>query len=255
MGVELRIVPVERLRTITVQIGYRREVGSLQGGSAISRLVKSSFTDTYGQEWYPGVELFGEGIFIFIDEPYAPSGSAAEEWRKAWEQSGDYPDELFRGTRAAWTGIPSSQASQVHTPQVKEELHPMFVWWHTLSHLVIRAISIHAGYSSASIRERVYVDINDDVRATGGIVLYATQPGSDGTLGGLTGLVPYFEEILLQVREMAVSCSNDPLCGESHFRKGDYAGAACYGCTLVSETSCEHRNLWLDRRVLVENLP
>ena len=35
-------------------------------------------------------------------------------------------------------------------PGTKEEyLHPVFVWWHTLSHRLITALSVDSGYSSA----------------------------------------------------------------------------------------------------------
>ncbi len=51
-------------------------------------------------------------------------------------------------------------------------------------------------------------------------------------------------------------CSNDPICADHH--PGDAVderalqGAACHGCLLVSETSCERRNNYLDRALLVE---
>ena len=86
-------------------------------------------------------------------------------------------------------------------------------------------------------------------------MLYATQLGSEGTLGGLVALVPYFQGILDAAIENIQSCSADPLCLEHRFRPGNYNGAACYGCLLLSETSCEHRNMWLDRNVFLENIP
>jgi hypothetical protein len=86
-------------------------------------------------------------------------------------------------------------------------------------------------------------------------LLYATQPGSEGTLGGLVALVPYFNETMRTTFEMLETCSGDPLCVENYFTPGHYNGAACYSCLLISETSCEHRNMWLDRNVLMENQP
>lgn len=83
--------------------------------------------------------------------------------------------------------------------------------------------------------------------------MYSTQQGCDGTLGGLIALAPYFYDILNRAFEMLENCSGDPLCFESKFKSGNYNGAACYGCLLISETSCEHRNMWLDRTVLLEN--
>ena len=133
-------------------------------------------------------------------------------------------------------------------------MHPQFIWWHTLSHLVLRAISAESGYSSASIRERIYFENNGKL-SRGGILLYVTQPGSEGTLGGLIALVPHMQKILLDAIQNAQTCSGDPLCKQNSFSNGKYGGAACYGCLLTSETSCEHRNMWLDRNILLEKLP
>jgi len=236
-GKLFRITPVLRLRTVTVQRGYRRDVGS----DVIPKLVDVSFPDPVfpQQRWYPGVEFPGEGIFIIFDENdgwnFRIKGETAKIWLDAFNAS-SYPDYVFRD------------------PSLREELHPLFVWWHTFSHFLIRSIAAESGYSSASIRERVYFE-HGDTAARGGVLVYATQPGSEGTLGGLVALTPYFQDILDVIFEQLEVCSGDPLCLEHRFRAGDYNGAACYGCVLLSETSCEHRNMWLDRHVMLENLP
>jgi hypothetical protein len=53
-------------------------------------------------------------------------------------------------------------------------------------------------------------------------------------------------------------CSNDPICADHKpdDRNGDRAthGAACHGCLLIAETSCEMRNLFLDRSLLVRTM-
>jgi len=242
-GHVFRVVPIQHLRAVTVQIGYRRDIPIT--GKPQPKMVDIGFPDPRNPtvKWYPGVELFGEGIFIMLDEndgyQFEMQGTCTEEWIKAFRErmSGVHPSYLFRGAG-------------------REELHPAFVWWHSLAHLLIRSISLEAGYSSASIRERIYLEITDE-RARGGIILYATQSGVDGTLGGLIALVPYFETILDRALELSEVCSGDPLCRETrfNFKRGMCNGAACYGCLLLSETSCEHRNIWLDRNVLIENMP
>ena len=237
LGTRLRVVPVLTLRTVTAQLGFRREVDTRQPGEVVD--VSFVPPGAAGPHWFPGAEFLGEGVFIILepDDPgrHRLSGEAARTWIAAMG-SGSYPEYLFRG------------------PPTRTELHPGFVWWHTLSHLLLRATSVEAGYSSASIRERVYLNLAPG-RARGGILLYATQPGTDGTLGGLIALVPSFDAILESAFDAVQSCSGDPLCGEHRFADGQYNGAACYACLLVSETSCEHRNMWLDRTVLQDNLP
>ena len=241
-GTSFRIVPVQRLRTVIVQQGYRREVDTRNP----AQIVDVSFADPSNpsQKWYPGVEFFGEGIFIMLDhndgwQNSALKGDDAERWFKTFEGGAQtsYPGHIFR--------------DRSH----RDELHPAFIWWHTLSHLLIRAISGEAGYPSASIRERVYLEVQNNTRVRGGILLYAVQPGSEGTMGGLMALAPHFKKILYRALDMLENCSGDPLCIENAFSPGHYCGAACYGCLFLSETSCEHRNMWLDRRILMDNLP
>jgi hypothetical protein len=237
----LRVTPISRLRTVTVQIGYRREVPRGVAGAPASTVPVFSEHDNY--RWYPGVEYLGEGLFIVLDDDegwhFPMEGSAAPRWQTnhANPPANHYSDHLFRA------------------PADKDELHPVFAWWHTLAHLLLRAVSLDAGYSSSSIRERVFIEFGENGRARGGVILYATQPGSEGTMGGLIALTPHFQGIVDRAMEMARSCSNDPLCAEQRFRAGEHNGASCYGCLLVSETSCEHRNLWLDRVLLQQNLP
>jgi len=235
-GTRFRVAPISRLRTVIVQRGYRRAVDT----ETHPELVDISFTDSQGRKWYPAVEFLGEGIFITIAEDdgenFRVEGKSADRWMKAYYSSLSYPEHLFRDA------------------QNRVELHPLFVWWHTFSHLLIRAISVESGYSSAAIRERIYLEVLEQ-GARGGVVLYATQPGSEGTLGGLIALVPSFQHIINAALEQLQTCSGDPLCRDQKFDVGAYNGAACYGCLLLSETSCEHRNMWLDRNVMLENQP
>ena len=241
-GLRFAIAPVQTLRAVTVQKGFRRDIPEPGGVDDLPKLVSVSHTqqgDSRG--WYPGVELFGEGIFIWLEDNDGwagnPVGPRAEHWLKAWRRAESYPSFAFRDAERS-----------------RDELHPGFFWWHTLSHLLVRVIGEDAGYSAASIRERVYIETGDG-RYRGGILLYATQPGSDGTLGGLIALAPHMERILRVALERSAVCSGDPLCKESRHSQGDYNGASCYACTMNSETSCEHRNMWLDRGVLLDNLP
>src|SRR5205807_4202046 len=93
----LRVVPVLRLRTVTVQKGYRRDVDT----SNVSALVDIGFRDptSPGQSWYPGVEFLGEGIFLMLDADdgwhHELTGDAAHSWREAGKISKSYPDYVF----------------------------------------------------------------------------------------------------------------------------------------------------------------
>ncbi len=227
-GRTYRLTPITKLRSVIIQVGYLRPV---PGGKP--ELVDVGFTDSEGVRWYPGVKHFGEGLFI-TSKDIGPGGPNWERWNDAFlNRSREYEDNLFLN------------------PHKRIELNPLFVWWHTFSHLLIRSLSQHSGYSSASLRERVYVDVK---RGIGGVLIYTVQPG-DGSLGGLISLTPKFKEILSKVQELASSCPNDPLCSDQEFSPPLYVGAACYACTYLSETSCEYRNMWLDRHLLMEVPP
>lgn len=227
----LRVVPIERLRTVLVQKGYKR----------VEFDNNPHETPTWGKEegsdisWYPGVEHFGEGIYVDLEQlpgvSFYPTGTAAARW-----------DELLQKQRRNGNNFDHILY-----------WNALAVWWHTLSHRLINALSIHSGYSSTAIRERVYLSADDKGGIRGGVVLYTTQPGGDGTLGGLTSLVPHFEEVLRLALENLDNCSNDPLCESSELDAVHHLGAGCYSCLLVSETSCEHLNAFLDRQLLLQN--
>jgi hypothetical protein len=71
-------------------------------------------------------------------------------------------------------------------------------------------------------------------------------------------VAPRFANILQAALRRLEICSNDPICAdhEPDERSGDRAthGAACHGCLLIAETSCESRNLFLDRALLVRTM-
>ena len=91
-----------------------------------------------------------------------------------------------------------------------------------------------------------------------GILIYTATPGAQGTLGGLVAAGSRFSSILRNALARQLICSNDPVCAdhEPDGRSGDRAthGAACHGCLLIAETSCEMRNLFLDRSLLVQTM-
>ncbi len=216
------------------------------------------------QRWYPGVELFGEGIFLDLDgAPLTLVGKRLDAWQRRFDESdrpsGDAQKEGKKSTKQKGGKGPTTKderADEASQPgdadKTRLRSRPVHVWWHTLSHRLLRALAVDSGYSSAAIRERVYV-IDDDGKIRGGLLLYTVQPGGDGTLGGLISLVPRFDQVLESALRDLGTCSNDPLCEQSPQLGAE--GAACYSCVLTSETSCEHHNLGLDRLLLLDNLP
>ena len=63
------------------------------------------------------------------------------------------------------------------------------------------------------------------------------------------------ETHLRRALELGRLCSNDPVCAQhrsdSREEQRFLHGAACHGCLLIAETSCERRNEFLDRALVV----
>ena len=121
---------------------------------------------------------------------------------------------------------------------------------HSLSHLLITAVSLDCGYSASAIRERVYAG-----EYGYGILLYTAAAGSEGSLGGLVEVGRDIESHLQRALELGRLCSNDPVCAQhdpaNRHEERFLHGSACHGCLLIAETSCEWRNEFLDRALVV----
>ena len=229
-----RIVLVHRLREVVAQLGFTRfeastadVEGELQMGVVAAPLAREL-------SWLPAVENRGEGVFIQFRK------SAVEEWLKR-------PEGVERG-RWLRAGFESWQQQHPHSHREFPGL-PYFLL-HSLSHLLLTAVSLECGYPASSIRERVYA-----LDAGYGILLYTGTPDAEGTLGGLVETGRQVDRHLRTALELGRLCSNDPVCAQ-HDPQSPHEcrflhGAACHGCLLIAETSCEQHNDFLDRAVVV----
>jgi hypothetical protein len=185
--------------------------------------------------WFPAVENRGEGVFVQL------RAAAVQSWLER-QPVRQRLDALAIG-HTRWM---EDRKSERPFPGGS------YVLLHTLSHLMIQSLSMRCGYPASSIRERIYADAQAE---RFGILLYTGSPDAEGTLGGLVQQARHLEEHLAQALRMSALCSNDPICaqhapGES--MEGRWLhGAACHGCALVAETSCEMRNDYLDRALVV----
>lgn len=239
-GFTIRVTPVSRLTTTLAQTEYRR-IDPIEG-TPVSTAFQSE-----GREWFPAVQMSGEGVFI--DTEY--NGSEAGDRNKL---EGDKFDDWMKFHRKSVES--NSQKLMSLTELGKDSFHPITVWWHTLSHRLITSISLDSGYSAAAIRERIYVNIDPAIgRIRGGVLIYTSQPGGDGTLGGLIDSVEAFDNVLKKAINELNMCSNDPICEDQSVKDTEGNGAACYACLYLSETSCELFNMGLDRNLLLDNLP
>jgi hypothetical protein len=229
------VTQVHRLREVIALVGFTRL-------EAVTPDIDGEYeTDVeraqIAQEpsWFPAVENRGEGVFVHL----RPESVQAWLARPAVTNR---IDALAKGHQR-WVRDRKSQRPFPGGP---------YVLLHTLAHLLIQSLAMRCGYAASSIRERVYVDPQ---AGRFGVLLYTGSPDAEGTLGGLVHQARHLEAHLLHALRWSALCSNDPICalhvpGES--MEGRWLhGAACHGCALVAETSCEMRNDYLDRAVVV----
>jgi hypothetical protein len=232
-GIEA-VTQVHRLREILALVGFTRL-------EAISPDINGEYeTDVeradiaIEPQWFPAVENRGEGIFVQLRP------AQVQSWL---ERPGvtTRVDALRRG-HDLWASDRRSRRPFPGGP---------YVLIHTLAHLLIQSLAMRCGYPASSIRERIYVGLPDRF----GVLLYTGSPDAEGTLGGLVQQARHFEDHLTEALAASALCSNDPIC--AHHDPGASLehrwlhGAACHGCTLVAETSCEMRNDYLDRALVI----
>ena len=91
-----------------------------------------------------------------------------------------------------------------------------------------------------------------------GVLIYTASAGNQGTLGGLVEVSRRFAQVLESALERQRLCSGDPVCADHDpavaAEDRTLHGAACHGCLVIAETSCEARNLFLDRALLVDTV-
>lgn len=237
-----RVVAASRLREVRALRGFTRIESQAELGEVtdIEELkVAVAKLGLKENDWLPGIDLRGEGVFLELDEStveawemqakVAAEGSALGHRYGTWRTGRGDGGRPFPGMR--------------------------YVLLHTLAHMLIRQLSLDCGYSASSLRERIYCAGTDDPMS--GILIYTATSDSDGSLGGLVDqAVPdRLGPLLLEGLRAAAFCAQDPLCGLAEM--GGVAhlnGAACHACLLLAETSCEHGNRLLDRSVLIRTL-
>jgi len=185
------------------------------------------------QSWLPAVEHRGEGIFLELPLDKVTTWEARTPVQERIKRL-----EMAYNTWRQQRGLPATTVL------------PRQVLAHTLAHLFIRQLSLDCGYSSSSLRERIYA--GPDMC---GLLIYTASADSDGSLGGLIqqGRTNRFAATMQALLESAQWCSSDPLCSEHDpMQTGKLNGACCHACGLVSETSCEFANRLLDRALICD---
>ncbi|MBI5764260.1 MAG: DUF1998 domain-containing protein [Planctomycetes bacterium] len=230
-----RVVLVHRLREVVALAGFTRfeaaapdVAGELEMGVRRASLAREI-------SWLPAVENKGEGVFLQF------RSDAIE----AWLQRSDVIDRGRRLQAGFECWRREHQGTRRQFPGLQ------YILLHSFSHLLVTSVSLECGYPASSIRERIYA-----LPDTGyGVLLYTGSSDAEGTLGGLIQVGRRVHEHIEAALKLGVLCSNDPVCAQHESENTNECrflhGAACHGCLLIAETSCEQHNEFLDRALVV----
>jgi hypothetical protein len=235
-----RVLLVDKLRETRALVGFQRVVPRGQVDFvALKALLRRNPAPVAPNDWLPAYAVFGEGIFLELN------AARLREWEER---------DVVRRRADALAGNYGSKHES--TSDELAALTPRFILAHTLAHVLMNRLTFESGYSSAALRERLYVS-SDPNGPMAAIMIYTAAGDAEGTMGGLVrmGRPDRLGPALRRSVDEARWCSADPVCMEI----GDHGGqgpescnlAACHNCALVPETACEHFNRFLDRGLLI----
>lgn len=228
-----KILRLDKIKVTSLELDFSRVIpADLESTDVITKnIFRGNPKSIYS---YPVVENYGEGIFFSFNNDLIKDfkSKRIEEYLENLEAHSSFSEKMIK--------------------EAKEKGTNLFLV-HTFSHLIMKELEFRCGYPTSSLSERIYVSNSKDTKMYG-CLIYTTE-GAEGSMGGLVAQTRKnnLEDLIKSALIRATICNSDPLCWES---KGqglfDLNLASCFSCSLVSETSCELRNCYLDRRVLVD---
>ena len=156
------------MREVRVLRGFTRidpipDVGDLGEVEAINAGMASLAKTRLN--WLPGIDQRGEGIFVQLTE------TAVREWEE--RASVSKLEDRHKSAQRQWYA--ARNMVMPHTRPAR------YLLLHGLAHLLIRQLGLECGYSSSSLRERIYCSTESGAMA--GILIYTASPDSEGSLG------------------------------------------------------------------------
>ncbi len=236
------IKQVSELKLTQVQLSFNRNKprmafqdsdGNIRHSANAKRIFEGQDKNQYV---LPAVQNYGEGIFFQFNEESLNNLANDARFQKILERNLGPQDQGY-GT---W--------------EMLNRCGQKYFIVHSFSHLIMRELEFACGYPTASLKERLYIS-SEENKFMAGILIYTTD-GSEGSMGGLVTQASEhnIEKLIKNALLRGINCSSDPLCWESEGQGlFDFNLAACFSCSLVSETACEAMNLGLDRRGLVDS--
>ena len=234
-----RILRIDNMKITSAQLDFSRVVPVDSDADGI--IAKNIFRGKVDSvKVYPVVENYGEGIF------FAFNHELIDLFARKIDVINNFSDKL---EKVAQEKNPFSEGAIKYGLENNWQLYLV----HSFAHLIMRELEFKCGYPTASLSERIYVS-NDPNYQMYGCMIY-TAEGAEGSMGGVIAQTSpdNLIKLITNALERARICNSDPLCWESDGQGlFELNFASCFSCSLVSETSCEHRNIYLDRRILVD---
>ena len=232
-----RIMLIDKLRETRALWGFNRVYPEGSGRLRDRKAMLWQDAPEWQHSWLPAYVVHGEGLFLEFDAKRLA----------AWEEDARVIARV-EGMRRRYESVQKARRLR------QRDLTPRFVLLHTFAHLLMNQLTYESGYSSAALRERLYISGGGDPMAA--ILIYTAAGDAEGTMGGLVrmGKPGYLEPAMLDALRNADWCSADPVCmeiGDGGQGPDSCNMAACHNCALVPETACEEFNRFLDRGLVI----
>lgn len=237
-----KILRIDNMKITSAQLDFSRIDPSDADANPEELLSQNIFrSNPDNVKVYPVVENYGEGIFFVfnttkIEDFFKDNRIFIDTWKSKLIQISKSSDSFSKR---------DVEYGKTHNWQL--------YLVHTFSHLIMRELEFRCGYPTSSISERIYVS-NEEKYKMYGCLIY-TAEGAEGSMGGIIAQtrIENLANLIKSALKRSTICHSDPLCWESEGQGlFDLNFASCFACSLVSETSCELRNIYLDRRILVD---
>lgn len=236
-----RVMLLDNLRETRALVGFNRVFADSPAPLKDRRGLLWSEAPAWKDSWLPAYVVHGEGIFLELNHKLLSD----------WETR----PEVLKRLAPLIDRYENARSGRHLRPR---SISPRFVLLHTFAHLLMNQLTFECGYSSAALRERLYVSTRGE-RVMAGLLIYTAAGDAEGTMGGLVrmGKSGNLERTFFEALQGARWCSADPVCMEIGARgQGPDSCnlAACHNCGLVPETACEEFNRFLDRGLVVGSL-
>lgn len=243
-----RVNLVERLRETRVFCGFQRLI---RARDPLEDMPTSAMNQLFlhppesAHQWLPAIKNYGEGIFLELSE------DAVRQWLA--ENTGWLEGRLDQEFVDRMGNEPNLQPP-LRSSDWSTQWAARYLLVHTLAHIMINQMVFECGYSSAALKERIFVS-SDPEAPMAAFLIYTAAGDSEGSLGGLVriGRPELFEPMVRRALSRASWCSADPVCSEDLGGTGSRRvnKAACHACVLLPETACETINSGLDRAMVI----